>query len=283
MFATALVAIDMSDARLAVLDCIPQLEAWGVRRIVLVHVLDKGLPPNPQWGQRQYVEQDLRELAERLRPRMPGVDIDTEVLEARAPAEGLLDLGDKHSVDLIVIGSRSHSLTDSLFLGNFARDVIRKTTRPTLLLALVPGTEPRAPMHAVCEDMLRRVLLATDFSRRATPAETAAHLLAERHVPIDCLHVIQTQSRLAMPLWPTMAKAALHELGAGLRKVGSPASEALLAEGEPAEQIALTARTHDHSLILVGKHGQNWIEGRLIGSTAARICEIAGRPVLVMP
>ncbi len=73
------------------------------------------------------------------------------------------------------------------------------------------------------------------------------------------------------------------EVGAGLRKVGSPASEALLVEGEPAEQIARTAQTHDHSLILVGKHGQNWVEGRLIGSTAVRICEIAGRPVLVMP
>ena len=283
MFATALVALDMSDARLAVLDCIPQLQAWGVRRIVLAHVLRKGLPPNPQWGQRQYVEQDLRELAERLRLQLPASEIDTVVLEASAPAEGLLSLGEKHSANLIVVGSRSHSHTESLFLGNFARDVIRKAERPTLLLALVPGTEPGAPMHAVCENMLRHVLLATDFSRHATPAETAAHLLAERHVPIDCLHVIQTQSRLAMPLWPTMAEAALSELGAGLHKVGSPVSAALLAEGEPAEQIARTAQTHNHSLVIVGKHGQNWIEGRLIGSTAARICEIAGRPVLVMP
>lgn len=174
---------------------------------------------------------------------------------------------------------------------DWIRFLDHKTLRTPLAIAHIRLATEGAPSYRntqpfareLGENMLGRVLLATDFSRHATPAETAAHMWAERHVPIDCLHVIQTQSRLAMPLWPTMAEAALSELGAGLHKVGSPVSAALLAEGEPAEQIARTAQTHNHSLVIVGKHGQNWIEGRLIGSTAARICEIAGRPVLVMP
>jgi nucleotide-binding universal stress UspA family protein len=34
---------------------------------------------------------------------------------------------------------------------------------------------------------------------------------------------------------------------------------------------------------VVGKHGQGWIERMVIGSTAARICVIARRPVLMVP
>jgi nucleotide-binding universal stress UspA family protein len=38
-----------------------------------------------------------------------------------------------------------------------------------------------------------------------------------------------------------------------------------------------------YTLIIVGKHGRNRVAGKLIGSTAARICEVARRPVLMMP
>lgn len=38
-----------------------------------------------------------------------------------------------------------------------------------------------------------------------------------------------------------------------------------------------------YSLIIVGKHGHNWIKDKIIGSTAAKICEIARRPVLMVP
>lgn len=33
----------------------------------------------------------------------------------------------------------------------------------------------------------------------------------------------------------------------------------------------------------VGKHGRGWVESMAIGSTAANLCEIARRPVLVVP
>jgi len=38
-----------------------------------------------------------------------------------------------------------------------------------------------------------------------------------------------------------------------------------------------------YSLIVVGKHGRNWAADKIIGSTAAKVCEIARRPVLMVP
>jgi nucleotide-binding universal stress UspA family protein len=47
--------------------------------------------------------------------------------------------------------------------------------------------------------------------------------------------------------------------------------------------IARVAQERDCSLIVCGKHGQHWVRSMVIGSTALRICEMAGRPVLLVP
>jgi nucleotide-binding universal stress UspA family protein len=53
--------------------------------------------------------------------------------------------------------------------------------------------------------------------------------------------------------------------------------------GEPAPGIARIAGEKAVGLIIVGKHGQGWLDSLLIGSTAAAVCETARRPVLMVP
>lgn len=52
--------------------------------------------------------------------------------------------------------------------------------------------------------------------------------------------------------------------------------------GDP-DAIISRAGEDGYSLIVVGKHGRNWIDSKIIGSTAAHVCEIARRPVLMVP
>jgi nucleotide-binding universal stress UspA family protein len=78
-----------------------------------------------------------------------------------------------------------------------------------------------------------------------------------------------------------MATAALDDLAKRVTKAGGQTDVQLL-EGDPAEAIADFAETREASLIVVGKHGRGWIESMVIGSTAARICEIARLPVLMV-
>jgi nucleotide-binding universal stress UspA family protein len=79
-----------------------------------------------------------------------------------------------------------------------------------------------------------------------------------------------------------MARAALDALVARIDAVGGH-GEALVLEGDPHEVIARVAHERDCSLIVCGKHGQHWVQSMVIGSTALRLCERAGRPVLLVP
>ena len=53
--------------------------------------------------------------------------------------------------------------------------------------------------------------------------------------------------------------------------------------GKPSEEIARMAVDRDADLIVVGRHGQGWVDSITTGSTAASLCEIARRPVLMVP
>ena len=55
-----------------------------------------------------------------------------------------------------------------------------------------------------------------------------------------------------------------------------------VATSKPSEEIAKAAAERDTDLIVVGKHGQGWVETAVIGSTTA-LCEITQRPELMVP
>jgi nucleotide-binding universal stress UspA family protein len=52
--------------------------------------------------------------------------------------------------------------------------------------------------------------------------------------------------------------------------------------GDPTEVITRIAQKETTTLIIVGKHGKRWMTSKAFGTTAARICETAGRPVLMV-
>lgn len=284
MFRTALVALDLFDvarARKPLLDCLPELLDWGITKVVLVHIIGAGHSHCPGYGQEQFYLAELEACAPPL--RAAGFAVDLVVRAAVAPADELLAVADEVAADLVVIGSRSQNVVTRLFLGGTAREVIRKTRLPLLLQWIEPGAEEGdTAFQAVCSDLRRKVLLATDFSKHASAAEKLAIALVKRGHPTDCLHVMDAAAREAIPAWPIMARAALEDLVSQIRCHGGT-GRSILDEGEPAKSIALVAQGGDYSLIVAGKHGQNWVASMLIGSTAAKVCESAGRAVLMVP
>ncbi len=129
---------------------------------------------------------------------------------------------------------------------------------------------------------MRHVLLATDLSKHASAAERVAVALAPNAQRVDCLTVLTAEAVDATPALPLMARAALDAQVARIAAAGGR-GEALVLEGDPHEVIARLAQERDCSLIICGKHGQRWVQSMVIGSTALRLCERAGRPVLLVP
>jgi len=260
---------------------LPELQRWGVRRVILTHVMQVGYVQGAALAHEKDYVAWLEKLAQPL--RTAGLKVEVSVRARGIPADEILTAATEHNADLIVIGSRGHNLISTLFLGSVARAVIRKTTLPLLLEWVEPtpaGTQQKCV--AVCTNTLRHVLLATDFSAQATAAEQAVIHLAAKAEQVDCVHVMDTADRNAKSVSSTTAQAALTALVQRIVAARSQGNSVVL-HGKASSEIARHAASQDVSLIVVGKRGQNPVASLVTGSTAANLCEIAGRPVLMVP
>lgn len=281
MFNTALVALDLAPAEQPIIDCLPDLQNWGVQRVMLTHVIQVGYMQGAALAYEKDYLDWLEKLAKPLRDA--GLKVAVSIRASGLPADEILKAATEHGADLIVIGSRGHNLISKLFLGSVARAVIRKATLPLLLEWIEPtaaGTQQKC--EAVCRKTLRHVLLATDLSTSATAAEQVAIHLSAGAEQVDCLYVMEAADSSATSVSPSAAKAALAALMQRIEVAGGH-GESVVLQGKASSEIARHAANRDVSLIVVGKRGQNPLESLLIGSTAANLCEIAGRPVLMMP
>lgn len=280
MFKKALVGLDLSPAESPPLGCVPELKRWGVDAIILAHVIRIGYVEGAGYGHEDEYRQWLERQAAPL--RAAGLDVAVSVTASGVPADELLAIARKSAVDLTVVGSRSHTLAHDLFLGSVAKDVVRKSPIPVLIEWIEASEAGTAGKYApVCERKLDRILLATDLSEHSTAAEDAAVFLSARAGETDVLTVLPDER-------PTTFNPERDDVAKGLERVlkrveqqggrGRPRIE----HGDPASVIARVA-DQGYTLIVLGKHGRNWIEDMIIGSTAAKVCETAKRPVLIVP
>ena len=280
MFTTALIALDMTPAEQPIIDCLPDLKEWGVQRVVLTHVIQVGYMQGTALTHEQDYVDWLEKLAQPLRDA--GLEVAVSVRASGLPADEILKTATEHKADLVVIGSRGHNLISKLFLGSVAREVIRKTTLPLLLEWVEPTADStQHKCEAVCRQTLRHVLLATDLSESASAAEQAAIHLAPKAKQVDCLYVMEGADRREENLSSSAVQAALAALTQRIEAAGSHGNSVVL-KSKASSEIARHAADRDVSLIVLGKRGQNPLESLLLGSTTANLCEIAGRPVLMM-
>jgi len=277
MFSKALVGVDLSPAEASLLSCLPDLARWGVDTVTLAHVIEIGYGQGAGFGH----EDDYRAwLEERAAPlRAAGLAVDVSVTASGVPADELLAIAAARNVGLVIVGSRSRNFLREIFLGSVARELIRKSDRPVLIERLEPAVAGQAETcAAVCSRALQRVLLATDLSPQSRGAEEAAVWLASRAAQIDCLTVLAPEAD------DDEREAAATRHRALLQRIEAAGGRAAsrIETGDP-DTIISRAGEDGYSLIVVGKHGRNWIDSKIIGSTAAHVCEIARRPVLMVP
>lgn len=281
MFTSALVALDLAPAEEPILDCLPDLITWGVKRITLTHVIQVGYNQFAGYGHEDDYRNWLDKCAVPLRDA--GLEVSSIVHSSGSVAEEVLAIAAEVDADLVVIGSRGQNRVRSLFLGNIAREILRKTTRPVLLEWVEPSADKtREHCEAVCKHTLDHVLLATDLSKQACGAEKAIIHLASKAAQTDLLTVLTPEAMEQTPDWSDKVDAALNDIRKQL-PTQARQTNVLKEEGKPCDTIARVAAERNCTLIVVGKHGQGWLESKVIGSTAARVCETARRPVLMVP
>src|SRR5579883_2517868 len=141
---------------------------------------------------------------------------------------------------------------------------------------------------------IRRILVATDFSRCAQSAlDLAIQLAAANKATIELFHVF------TIPTWIGPAREVFAADGATIAGIERVVKEGLAkerarvessgvrvttahAEGAPIPEVILgRAREVEADLLVMGTHGRSGVKRLLLGSVAERVLRAAPCPVLV--
>lgn len=172
---------------------------------------------------------------------------------------------------MVVIGTEGRTGWDRLRIGSTARGVVREAPCPVLTVhggLAGDGFRHPAKVH------LRRLLVATDFSRDADSAVQLVHGLAPKlHAVVRIVH--------ASPSTPSSKHAdrMIAKHVHALREDGIEAEDACVP-GEPVETILAQAAAYQADLLVVGTSGRRGLSRLVLGSVAEALIKRAGCPVL---
>ena len=208
------------------------------------------------------------------------------------PAESILELGDAHNADLIVIASHGRGALGRWTFGSVADRLARTSRLPVLII------RPRDAAPAVDElPEFERILLLTDGSERSMSAvDEAADLARKLGKPVTIVRSIFPEAELAPStgygtvyapeLYDELSKSIEDEsvafLESVVEQVKSHGAEAdyLLVHGPAAQTISSLATPND--LIVMTSHGRSGFKRWLIGSVAEKLVRDAPCPVMLV-
>lgn len=131
---------------------------------------------------------------------------------------------------------------------------------------------------------VKRMLVATDFSRRAEIAlRRAAQIVHEQGTTLSLLHVTDADmgddtdtrsltSGTEEKLRQQIDKYLPNQAGGSVR----------VATGKPFVEIIRGARDEEAELVVLGAHGEHFLKDLLLGTTAEKVVRKGDRPVLVV-
>lgn len=245
-----------------------QLRAW----------LGAGSPAEQQL--RSEAERALRELAAQLQAARHTAAPRTEVAAGQAIDE-IVRAADAIDAGLLVMGARGAGFLRRLVLGTTSERLMRRTTRPLLVVRQTP------------HEHYRRVLVALDFSPWSAQALAVARRVAP-HAQLILASVFEVPFadklsysgvdagtvELYRRHTRDKATARVHALAAasGL-KHGS--WQPGITEGDASTRLLELEQQHDCDLVVLGKHGQSATTDLLLGSVTKHVLAEGSADVLV--
>lgn len=290
MFAKVLLATDLSPAWDEIINCAGELKVLGARELILAHVITVRFLGGFEERLRAEAAPKLAAAAERLRQQ--GFDVCTELVSG-LPGLTLAELADRYCVDLVLVGPQKVSRWQERILGSVTSAVLHRVRRPLLLLRPLGQEAETMAATGSCRlqarELLRQVLLPTDFSPASEQAAAVAAALADRGLQqVVLLHALDVPGGEAYPpgfqeLAEAQAKERLAATAARLRQAGIAQVETVFDPGRPVPAILAILSRRDISLIIMGTHGKGFIKEVFLGSVAHNVARLAPVPLLLVP
>jgi nucleotide-binding universal stress UspA family protein len=275
-----LVATDLSDGARAALDCALGIAERFQSKVFLVHVIPVLQYVSPE--QSEEAIQQARKFASReMRRLVETVDgsgmVHLEILSGGRVWPLLQEYVERHSIDLVVLGTRGRSPGNSQLLGPVAEEIFRLAGCPILT---VSGQSQKSALAA---DGLHRILYATNFKPHSERAGLIAHSLEREHgAKLTVLHVVEEQLQSREGSQGIVRDFMLRRLRKGLPagRVGNCEPEFQVRFGEPGDQILSVAREQQSDLIILGLRSGMLAGSQLPSAIAYKIVCQAPCPVL---
>jgi nucleotide-binding universal stress UspA family protein len=289
---SVLCPIDFSDSSRGALRYAGTIAAHFHTSLTLLAVNDPLLDEAAEitGGHAQLVDDTRREMERFHRQAFgPGVDALRDVhfeIASGKPAPEILRVARERRCDLIVMGSHGSTGFRKLFFGSTTERVLRETAVPMLV---TPGGDPGPMGLDEVRKAIRRVLVPVDLTpATAHQADVARRVADSLSLPLLLVHVIEPVRSLvtAHATLSTVETERRYRAEAQLEReaesMAATKAEALVAYGEPAEEIAKVAADRDAGLIVMGLHSSPLLGPRM-GSVTYRVLCLAHRLVLALP
>jgi nucleotide-binding universal stress UspA family protein len=305
----ALVGVDGSSNSLATVTFVGRLLSVENDQIVLAYVspplpflgddqLDPGVAVRAQGALSNAVfDEAILRLPEAWQPRVERQELMGE------PSASLLQAADERGVELIAVGFHGTGLFERFLLGSVSRAVVHSAQVPVLVVKTTGG--PASEKIAGTPDGTFRVLAAYDGSEFAARIATLAaklswpdgargwtisvvppmflHHLPDWLQPIQRDPDVQAMAEAWQKEYEQQLAGAVEDLKSFQAKLPDifRATEPIVAQGHPTEQILALVTRQNIDLTVVGSRGQNAVERLLMGSTSARVVNEAPCSVLI--
>ena len=280
MYDRILVPIDGSDPATAALDHALAIATHHDATVDVLHVADTNVPSQTRIG-TDVIDALVEEGAQIVtdaseRAEDQELTITTEVVQGE-PTEAIVGYAADHDHDLVVMGSRGQRNLNEYVLGSTTDRVVNRTDRQVLTVRDV---------DTAIEYPYETLLVPTDGSDRATEAVELASEIAATHGA--ALHLLVVIDELPVGIDAESAadgieaednailQSALDHVDAGVDVT------AAVRFGSIRGEITDYAGDVGAGCIVMGTHGRQGFDQRLLGSTTERVLRTSPVPVLTI-
>ena len=287
MIKKAIIATDLSEASEILLSCGDRYKDLGIEQITLFHAL--GLE-YMNFAGITFLDKTKLKL-EKLKDDFAkkGFSVDVVIKEGIAHYE-LVEYGKENPDAIIVIGSKGEGFLRRILLGSTARETVRLSSNPILLIRLLEEKEELSShCKLYCRDFNRKILFATDFSDSSEKAfQFLKDNVAKSAQKIVLLHVQASQimkhrEQAAIDEFNKIDRKRLERMKDRLHEITKAEIVLEIKLGVPSEEIITTKREHDCTLIVMGAQGRGYISQEILGSTTQKVIERVKVDCLVVP
>jgi nucleotide-binding universal stress UspA family protein len=242
---------------------------------------------DPVWGGRDPHLEDLdAELERKLEHAGEAAAVATETVEASSPARGLHEYAERSDADLVVLGSARYGKVGQILAGSVAMSLLHGSPCAVAIAPL--GYADRASAG------IEEVAVGYDAQPDSRAALADAIELARATVaPLKIVAVAAPPPAIYgagagagqgwQELKETIRTGMQDRLDEAVASVpGDVRVEAVLAEGDPARELARTA-VADGGVLAVGSRAYGPLRRVLLGSVSTELVRSAPCPLIVHP